>query len=227
MDTAAAAPTPSPGSDELAKFVDEYFDAQFAFSPTSGTSAGMHQYDSQIEDRSRARLDARVAQLKEFLARLKAMDRSHFSFMDTIDARAIEADIRGTLMDLETLRVYDTNPMYYAGIAGGAVGEIIKRDFAPAEERLRSVTARLRGVPAIYEAARANLNNPPEEFTDLAIRMAEGTTGYFEGTARTWAKDAAGRNAQLLADFNTANDGAIKANREFATWLEKDLLPRS
>jgi uncharacterized protein (DUF885 family) len=71
------------------------------------------------------------------------------------------------------------------------------------------------------------VKNPPREFTDLALRMARGSAGYFEQTLPAWAKAAAGGDAGLYAEFQRANGEALKATRAFATWLRADLLPRS
>jgi uncharacterized protein (DUF885 family) len=43
----------------------------------------------------------------------------------------------------------------------------------------------------------------------------------------TWAKDAAGKDASLLKELNTANDAVIKSLTETVAWMKKDLLPRS
>ena len=226
----AAQPVPTRGPaspDSFSKFVDDYFDARFAYLPTQGTDAGFHQYDSKFEDRSRRRIEARIVELRTFLARLQAMDSSKLSFDDAIDAQALEGQIRGFLLDQDTIRTWERNPMGYAGLPGGAADSLIKRSFAPPAERLRSLVARLKVMPLIYDAAKANLVNPPKEFTDLAIRMSKGSVGYFSGTVATWAKDAAGSDAALKKEFDDANARVVAATRDFAAWLEKDLLPRS
>jgi uncharacterized protein (DUF885 family) len=112
-------------------------------------------------------------------------------------------------------------------VPGGAIGGLIKRDFAPAAERLASVTSRLMQVPAVFEAAKANVRNPPKEFTDLAIRMSRGSIGYLEGTLADWAKEAAAGDEALLGRFEAANATAIAAAKSFADWLETELLPAS
>jgi uncharacterized protein (DUF885 family) len=223
---AGAAASPGASSD-FSRFVDDYFAAKFTFEPTNGTSTGLHEYDGQLEDRSKERIDARIAELKGFLARLQAFDRSRLSFDDAIDSEAIEGQIRGDLLDFETLKIYEVNPMVYAFLPGGAVDGLMKRNFAPAPERLRSAVSRMRQIPALYAAAQANVQNPPKEFTDLAIRMTKGSAGFFEGSVAAWAKEAAGGDAALLAEFTSANAGVVRAARDFGTWLEKDLLPRS
>jgi uncharacterized protein (DUF885 family) len=214
-------------STEFAKFVDDYFDAAFQYSPSMATYVGVHDHDAKLNDLSRAAYEARIQQLHGFLDRLAAIDRGALGFDEQVDAEAMENEIRSSLYDMETLRGWEKNPMAYVWVPGGAIGGLIKRDFAPASERLASVTSRLTQVPAVFEAAKANVKNPPKEFTDLAIRMARGSVGYFEGTLAAWAKDAAGGDGKLLAEFEDANATAIAAAKSFAEWLESDLLPAS
>ncbi len=221
------AAVPSGTDPAFAKFVDDYFDASFSDNPLQGTAAGFHQYDAKMPDLSRAAVEKRVASLKARLARLQAFDRAKLPFDDAIDAQALEGEIRSQLLDLETLKTWQNNPMLYSGIAGFAVNGLMKRDFAPKAERLKSMTARLEGVPAVCAAGKANLQNPPPEFTTLATRMAKGSTGFLQGTVAAWAKDAAGTDAALLAQFTAANEKAVAALSDFSSWLEKDLAPRS
>jgi uncharacterized protein (DUF885 family) len=218
---------PSGTDPAFARFVDDYFDARFANNPLEGTAAGLHQYDTKMPDRSRSAIEARIAALKAQLQRLLAFDRAKLPFDDQIDAAALEGEIRSTLLDLETLRTWENNPMRYAGVAGNAVNDLLKRDFAPKPDRLRSITARLSAVPALCAAGKANLKNPPREFTTLAIRMAKGSVGFLEGGLANWAKDAAGGDAALAASFADANGKAVAALKDFGLWLEKDLAPRS
>jgi uncharacterized protein (DUF885 family) len=215
------------GGADFSRLVDQYFDAKFAFEPSSATGNGVHDRDGQLEDRSAARIAKRVAELKGFVTRLAALDRARLSFDDAIDAEVLENQARAELLDLETLQLWERNPMGYAGLPGNAVDVIMKRNFAPPAERLRSIIARLQGVPALYGAARANLKTPPKEFTALAVRMARGSVGFFEKSVAEWARQAAGPDVGLRAQFDAANAAVVEATRSFADWLEKDLLPRS
>ncbi len=100
--------------------------------------------------------------------------------------------------------------MSYIGTPPGAIDGLMKRDFAPAASRLRSVIARLKAAPAMFGALRANVADPPKEFTDLAIGMGAGSIGFFQRTVRDWARNAAGNDAELLREFNAANDAVVK-----------------
>jgi uncharacterized protein (DUF885 family) len=223
----AHGPRMPPASEAFARFVDDYWDAAFAFNPSRATGIGFHHYDDKLDDLSRERIEQRVGELKQLLTRLAALDRVPFSFDDAIDAEALENDIHAQLLELEVIRSWERNPMLYAALPGSAVDDLMKREFAPGPVRLRSVIARMEQIPRLYAAARANLKAPPKEFTDLALRFSRGSASFFEGSVAQWARGAAGSDATLLARFQQANAAAAAATRSFADWLEKDLLPRS
>jgi uncharacterized protein (DUF885 family) len=82
-------------------------------------------------------------------------------------------------------------------------------------------------VPAVFQAMRENVGNPPKEFTDLAIRMAAGSVGFFRDSVASWAKQAAGADRALLDEFEAANRAAVEAAASAAAWLKSDLAPRS
>ncbi len=217
----AAAPT------RFSRFVDDYFESRYDARPTEGTAVGVHTYDVRMPDMSRAGFEKRIADLHAQLETLSKFDRAALPVEDAIDAEILEGQIRGELLDLETLRVWESNPMFYAGVPGEAVDSLMKRDFAPAAERLKSMIKRLGKIPGVLHAAEMNVKNPPREFTDLAIRMAKGSVGFFQGSVATWAHEAAGGDAALRASFDEQNKVVLEALKGFAHWLESDLKPRS
>jgi uncharacterized protein (DUF885 family) len=222
------APADAPkGGSPFASFVDEYFDALFTWKPSDGTAAGLHHYDTALENRSAAAVAHRVAELKKQLQALGKIRAGKLSTDEAIDAEVLDGAVRAELLDLDTLQNWRKNPMGYIATPAGAVDGLMKRTFAPAPARLRSVIARLKATPPVFAAMRENVVNPPKEFTDLAIRMGEGSVGFFRDTVREWAKDAAGGDAALFAEFEAANAPVVKSLSEAAEWLKKDLLPRS
>jgi uncharacterized protein (DUF885 family) len=76
-------------------------------------------------------------------------------------------------------------------------------------------------------AMRDNVKNPPKEFTDLAIRMAGGSVGFFRGPVAEWAKASAAGDTALLRKFTGVNDSAANAMAAATEWLKQELLPRS
>jgi len=208
-------------------FVDAYFDSLCAYTPSFATAAGIHAYDAKLEDRSASAIRRRVATLRQQLAQLDSMRRTKLSSADSIDAAMIDGAIRSELLDDEVIRSWWKNPMLYVQLAGNSVDLIMKRSFAPPAERLRLVTERLRGVPALLAAMRANVSEPPEEFTKIAIDIAGGSVGFFRDDVAKWAKEAAVADPGALRRFTVANDSVVAALQAASTWLKNDLLPRS
>ncbi|WP_031497584.1 DUF885 domain-containing protein [Bryobacter aggregatus] len=214
--------------DSFSGFVDDYFKAAFAASPSFATATGIHDYDGQIEDLSAAAVQKRIAVLEAQQSRLDTILKNQkLNAEDAMDAEILKSQILAELHETKVLETWRKNPMNYVGGPGGSIDLLMKRSFAPAKDRLKLVTSRLRGVPPMITALQANVQNPPREFTDLAIRIAGGSVGFFRDTVATWAKDAAAGDAALLAEFKTANDAAAKSFEDATKWLKEDLLPRS
>jgi uncharacterized protein (DUF885 family) len=211
----------------ISSFVDDYFNALFEWSPTSATAAGLHQYDTRIEDFSGASFRQRIQQLKELESQLAVLRRGALSPDDEIDAEILDGQIRAELLDLEVLETWRRNPMHYVSLPGSAVDGLMKRNFAAPAERLRAIIARLKGVPAMLSAMRENVSDPPRELTDLAFRIAHGSVGFFRREIADWAKAAAGEDASLLQEFEPANDAAARSMEEAAAWLDGTLRHRS
>jgi uncharacterized protein (DUF885 family) len=206
---------------------DQYFTALYEFSPSQGTAAGFHQYDGRIEDLSEASFRKRLSMLHHLLARLDTIRTSQLSPDERIDAAMMDGAIRSELQDIETLQNWRHNPMGYVGLPGAAIDGLMKRDFASAAQRLGSVISRLHGIPAMLVAMRDNVKNPPKEFTDLAIRMAGGSVGFFRGPVAEWAKASAAGDTAALRKFTAVNDSAANAMAAATEWLKQELLPRS
>jgi uncharacterized protein (DUF885 family) len=211
----------------FAQFVDTYFDAYFAWKPSEGTAAGLHQYDALLEDRSAEAVGKRLVVMKAQLQELEKLRKTELNADESIDAEILDGRLRAELLDLDTLATWRKNPMSYVSTPSEAIDGIIKRNFAPPADRLRSVIARLKAAPPLLAALRANVDNPPREFTDLAITITDGSLDFFRTSLTDWAKEAAGKDAALLQEFTTANATVIKALEATGAWLKNDLLPKS
>jgi uncharacterized protein (DUF885 family) len=143
-----------------------------------------------------------------------------------LDARMLASQIDAELFDLAEMQTWRKNPMNYVGRPGESIDALMKRDFAPAAQRIEAVTARLRQVPAMLAAMRANVSNPPREFTDLALTMARGSVDFFRTTVPQWAAEHH-HNGETLNAVRVAAERATVEMKAAADWLENDLLPKS
>ena len=223
-----ASSTSSSGKDPtFARFVDTYFDSLYSFSPSQGTAAGFHQYDNKVEDLSAANVNRRIATLHTLQRQLDSIRSGSLALDDSIDAAMIDGAIKSEIQDEEEIANWKKNPMNYVGLPGNAVDLLMKRNFAAPVDRLRSVTARLRGVPPVLSEMRVNIVNPPKEFTDLANRIASGSVGFFKDDVAKWAKGAAGSDSSALREFTQVNDSVVTSMQSAADWLKTTLLPKS
>ena len=88
--------------------VDDYLDQiLFRFNPSYGTSAGLHQYDSQLEDHSRANIDKEIAVLQQFEQRVASFDASALSSTDAADHEMLLGAVRSSLLNLQTIRPWE------------------------------------------------------------------------------------------------------------------------
>jgi len=205
---------------------DAYFDeVYFPYQPTAGTLAGYHQYDAQLEDLSLERTNAEIAALHGYEKKIGAIPAAGLDQTTRADRELVLANIRGTLLSLEVIRPWEKNPDNYSGMVSNAAFSLMERKFASPEDRLRSLVAREKLMPGQLALARANLNNPPKVYTEIAIEQLPGIITFFEHDvplAFAEAKDSA-----LNAEFASTNRAVIQALTDYLAWLKTDLLPRS
>jgi uncharacterized protein (DUF885 family) len=158
----AVTPTASAADQAFMALADHYFDTYyFPTNPTAGTSAGLHQYDTRLEDYSRAGVDAHVKALKQWEARVAAVDPAPLSERVRGDRELVLNNIRSALLTLETIRPWQKNPDTYSSGITYSTFTLMARKFAPPAERLRALIAREKLMPAVLADARRNLANPP------------------------------------------------------------------
>ncbi len=211
---------------QFQKVSDEYFDkVYFPNQPTVGTLTGYHQYDTQLEDYSRKKIDTWVADLVYFERRIESIPAAGLDETTRGDREMVLSNIRSTLLTLDTLRTSEKNPDSYSGGVSNAAFSLMERKFAPPNERLRSLIAREKLMPSRLDQARTNLKNPPHVSTEIAIEQLPGIISFFEKdvpSAFTDAKDPA-----LKAEFAQTNAAVIAALKSYLDWLKTDLLPKS
>ena len=142
------------------------------------------------------------------------------------DREIVLGTIRSTLLDLESIRGWETNPDHYSSTASSAVFVIMSRNFAPPNERLKAVIARERQMPKMFESARANLKNPPRIYTEVALEQLPGIISFFQKVDVPLAFSQV-KDKGLLDQFHLSNATVIRELQRYEAFLKNDLLPRS
>jgi uncharacterized protein (DUF885 family) len=225
MSSAIAVRAESP-KEGFQKITDEYFDqVYFPNQPTSGTTAGYHQYDSKLEDFSQARIDTEVADLNQFADRVSSIPAATLDQTTRGDRQMVLGQIHSRLLTLQTIRPWAKDADNYSGACANAAFTLMERKFAPADDRLRSLIAREKQMPGLLAEARKNLQNPPRIFTEIAIEQLPGIVGFFQRDVPAAFKDA--NDPALKSEFAQTNAAVISALNDYLAWLKTDLLARS
>jgi uncharacterized protein (DUF885 family) len=222
----ARAQSPGNGDSEFVKLADRYLDQYyFPLNPTSGTNAGFHQYDSQLEDYSRSGINRQIALLKDFEQQVDRTDPAKLSLQQSTDRQLVLGDIRSRLLTLEEIRPWEKNPDYYSSALTYSIFTIMERKFAPADQRLKSLTAREKLIPPVFDAARQNLKNPPPVYVEVALEQLPGMIRFFQNDVPAAFQDA--KDPAVLADFRAANQKVIDALGQYQMFVEKELRPKA
>jgi uncharacterized protein (DUF885 family) len=205
--------------------VDNYFDFYFSFHPSEATGAGFHQYDTKLEDYSAAAHAQQIRGLKEFLRNFEAIDGSKLPPYTEGDRKWIISSIHSELLELEDIQMWKKDPDSYTGGVTSSIFLIIKRNYAPAEDRLRSAIERERQVPQALQYARQNLANPPKIYTEIALEQLPDEADFFRKDVPEAFSSVT--DPKLLAEFKLANQGVIDAFESYEKYLHDSVLPNA
>ena len=209
---------------EYEAVAEEYIKGYLSAHPLEGTALGLHEYDGKITDYSRLALDAELSRLRRFDDRLSKFDSGKLSPRQSIDLRILQAAVKKDLFEMQDMSVFERNPMVYARAAD--VNVYIKRNFAPLEDRVRSLAAIESQIPNILIAARTNLNDVlPKPYVELAIQIAKGSADFLKKDLVAAVGNI--KDEQLRVAFHEANRKAANALNDYAAWLEREKLPKA
>lgn len=205
--------------------VNSYFDFYFSFHPSEATAEGIHKYDSQLEDYSAAGAQKEISGLKDFLAKFESVDASGLPADTAADREWIVSSIHSNLLELENVQMWKKDPDHYSGALTNSIFVIMKRNYAPPADRLRSVIQRERKFPGVFEDARRNLTDPPKIYVEVALEQLPDETDFF----RRDVPDAFSsvHDPKLLAEFKTVNQAVIAAFESYQKYLHDSALPQA
>lgn len=198
----------------------------FEQSPISATRTGEHRHDARIDDLSAEGRQRAVDANRALLAELDAIDANQLSRENQVDALLLRNRLEANIWNVETLQSWAWDPLLYNGLAGGAIYNLMAREFAPLPERLASATARMEALPTLFAQMRENLDpaRVPKVHAETVARQNRGLlslvdqfisphAGSLDGDART-RLDAA------VAGLRTAVD-------EHQAWIDGTLVPNA
>ncbi|MFZ5916485.1 MAG: DUF885 domain-containing protein [Chloroflexota bacterium] len=202
---------------DFGRLVDEFLAATWRHEPVEATWKGIHDYDHLLAVRSDEAMAAWGQALLDFQRRFEAVDPAALTRDEALDRRWALAVLDHELVTHD-LELWRRSPYYHIQDLGSGLHNLLIGAFAPAEERLTSLLARLKAIPASLDAAQRTLQ--PEAVPPVWV-----TQGLLnaQSARRFVANDVPQAAAQVPAmqrDVAAACRTAAEAITDFETYLQ-------
>ncbi|MEY4957364.1 MAG: hypothetical protein RL409_1621 [Gemmatimonadota bacterium] len=212
-----------PATAGFAPFVDRYLDGFARRHPSIAAGNGLHNHDDRLDDFSAPAIAAEIATLKTAAAELAAFSDSSLTPDERVDKRILAGVIDGWLLEQETLESWKRNPMTYASALSDGVHNLMTMENEAAPVRMRRIIAKLAGVPALLQAARTNIVNPPQIFAERGLGMMRGASTML--TTDLPVAFVTAKGTPLMDSLLSAATVAAKAIDAYTADFEKTVLP--
>ncbi|RFP12967.1 MULTISPECIES: DUF885 domain-containing protein [unclassified Duganella] len=150
----------------------QFLNALWRIDSESAIYAGKYDTAATLSIPDKAGQAKELAFIDEWKQRFGAINASQLSAKQRTDLALLINKLDSDRFRLTTLKEYEWNPASYN--VAGPIDLILNTEYAAQPQRLRTLLKRIAGIPAYYEAARANIVNPTREHTRLAIAQAPG-----------------------------------------------------
>lgn len=205
--------------------VDAWLDAFARRHPSIAAGNGIHTYDGTMEDFSAAAVAREVMALHAERKRIAAFRPQALPPDQRVDRAILLGIIDGWVLDLDAVASWTKNPMVYGDALFSGVHNLMTMESAPLDVRARHLIAKLRGVPALLAAARANVANPPAIYATKGLGMMHGASSMLSTDV---AAAFRGLTSRPLADsLAKAVQAARRDVDAYASYLEQDVIPHA
>lgn len=215
-----------PVDESFQRLAAAYLDELPSLSPSSATTLGDHRFDRHLDEVSGVARQRQLDFCQRYLDRLKSIDIQQLSRDNQVDYRLLEHSLKADLWSVQTLQEWAWNPILYTQLTGGAVYGLMAREFAPLEQRLKSVTERLEQFPRLFAQIRETLDpaRVPPVHAETAVKQNRGVISILDNMVRPHlAVLSPADRARLEKAMATTTDEVERHQK----WLEQELLPKA
>ncbi|MBS1764823.1 MAG: DUF885 domain-containing protein [Bacteroidetes bacterium] len=198
-------------------YKNRFVEQMWAMYPMWATETGYHKYDSLLEINNADYRNHIIQFVNQHLDSLQSFDSTKLSDLNKMDAAIINNFLQLNKFNIEELKAWQWNPSSYN--ASGNISYMLSENYEPLENRIRNIGKKLEQVPAYYQAAKENIQNPSPEHLQLAI---EQNKGGFE-SLQTTLKDSLGESTLSTdekTNIVTYLNKAIAAVEDYVSFLK-------
>ncbi len=205
-------------------FAKTYVEGYWLAHPFKAAEAGLHKFDGVLPDLSSRSIADWISYNTAAMDQIDHFKPKLLSPSKQIDLRILKFTVAGELFEFRDMKVYRRNPMTY-DVSWGLLN-LIRRDHASLEQRMRSADKLLKATPRSFEYARRNLDAVlPTVFCDVAINNLKGSAEFIRNDLCEAFRDV--KDAKGLTELK--RDAAIAAGAvdAFVAFLQREKLPHA
>jgi len=212
-------------SKDLSDLSEEFVNTSLSFSPSAATAAGLHTYkklnlDAMLDDMSPAMFDKQRLFYQDMFDRLGKLPAAKLTPEDRADVTMMQHRCELAVLDLVEIQSFAHNPALYVETLGNALFTPFVLEYAPKEQRLQHIIARLQKTPLLLDQATTNLTTAPLVWTQIAETENQGNIDLVDKTIRAGVPD------DLRDAYSRAAQPALNAMRKFQDFLTRNLSAR-
>jgi uncharacterized protein (DUF885 family) len=203
--------------------VDDYLKEYWRYYPHEATSDGIHDYDDQMDLYTYDNMLDMVNRQKTLLDELtKFKGNNNLSTDRKLDLEVFSGHLRRQILNFELFKRFHRDPSLYVQIAVWSCLIFLLRDFAPKEERYRSMISRLKEIPNFLAAAKEMLNKA-DDIPEIWLKIASETAASAESFFSQIIIETSAEIDALRHDLMAAGTLASKAMKDYLSFIENDL----
>lgn len=212
----------------LADLYRQYLDAQCKQHPAFASATGNHEYDDRLDDLSASARKADREAAAKWKELLDKYDTSKLSDAGKLDLRiwkhAIDSQLELWALGLDP---FENDPRVFGTYLSDSVFGLLTQSTLPRERNVENAAKRIEYIPKVIAAAmdkndKALFSKAPKILTEIAIKRNQGAITFYEKEIFELAKEN-----PTSSPLKEPCKKAVTALKEYQTFLEKDVLPRS
>jgi uncharacterized protein (DUF885 family) len=186
--------------------------------PVLATFLGRHEHDERLGDLRPEAVEEEAAETRTYIADLEALDPAGLSAEARFERELALWTARKDRFTTEEIRAWERRPAAIDELGDGLFA-LFARDFAPLEERLGAITARLEEAPRVLaEGPRRLTGRPVRRWHALELRQARQLPGFL-AEIETAAGGVWPDGDVRLGRLRRAAAGAASALEGYCDWL--------
>jgi hypothetical protein len=197
-------------SEEIKSLLDRMLDRENELNPVGATFKGIHTYDEDWDDPGLEGLEAYEDYVREFT---HTIDKEHATAAgeDVVDLTLAKSYLANSRIYIEQIRQMYLNPMNVPGNVINAIFIMVVRDYAPFEERMDYILARLGKVPAYCRDAMHVFTKPVDRYVAMAEELVTFGGPFLAQLVPALAEKGSQKHAPYIRDAGMKAAAALEA----------------